>query len=91
MIGRFRETADRRAIFGHPTLVAPPAGRARPTWLAEFRKQWMKYVETTERLGKRLDDALGEYHELVSTRTRQLDRQMEKIDELILQRYFLGQ
>ncbi len=50
--------------------------------LAEFRKQWMKYVETMERLGKRLDDALGEYHELVSTRTRQLDRQMEKIDEL---------
>ncbi|MGH8679026.1 MAG: DNA recombination protein RmuC, partial [Burkholderiales bacterium] len=29
--------------------------------LADFRKQWAKYVETMERLGKRLDDALGEY------------------------------
>lgn len=50
--------------------------------LGEFRKQWLKYVETMGRLGKRLEDALGEYHELVNTRTRQLDRQMEKIDQL---------
>lgn len=50
--------------------------------LGEFRKQWLKYVETMGRLGKRLEDALGEYHELVNTRTRQLDRQMEKIDHL---------
>ena len=54
--------------------------------LADFRKQWDKYVETVERMGKRLEDAMSTYHEMTTTRTRQLERQMDKIDDLQAQR-----
>jgi DNA recombination protein RmuC len=50
--------------------------------LAEFKKQWVKYVEGMDRMGKRLEDATKEYQQLVSTRTRQLDRQLDKIEDL---------
>ena len=50
--------------------------------LGEFRKQWDKYVEVMDRLGKRLDDATKAYSELSSTRTRQLERQLDKIEAL---------
>ena len=50
--------------------------------LAEFKKQWAKYVEGMDRMGKRLEDASKEYQQLVNTRTRQLDRQLDKIDDL---------
>ena len=50
--------------------------------LAEFRKQWNKYVETVDRMGKRLEDVMTAYQEMTTTRTRQLERQMDKIDNL---------
>ena len=50
--------------------------------LAEFKKQWAKYVEGMDRMGKRLEDASKEYQQLVNTRTRQLDRQLDKIEDL---------
>ena len=50
--------------------------------LAEFKKQWAKYVEGMDRMGKRLEDASTEYQQLVNTRTRQLDRQLDKIEDL---------
>lgn len=50
--------------------------------LADFRKQWGKYVEAMEKLGRRLEDAMKDYGELTGTRTRQLDRQLDKIDAL---------
>jgi len=50
--------------------------------LAEFRKQWNKYVETMDKLGKRIDDTQKEYEHLTTTRARQLDRQLNKIDDL---------
>lgn len=50
--------------------------------LAEFRKQWTKFVESMDKLGKRIDDARKEYDNLTTTRTRQLDRQLNKIDDL---------
>jgi len=50
--------------------------------LTDFKKQWGKYVEAMEKLGKRLDDAMKDYTELTGTRTRQLDRQLDKIDAL---------
>jgi len=54
--------------------------------LADFRKQWDKYVETAEKMGKRLDDVMKAYQEMTTTRTRQLERQMDKIDDLQAQR-----
>jgi len=50
--------------------------------LAEFRKQWTKYVESMDKLGKRIEAAREEYDHLTTTRTRQLDRQLNKIDDL---------
>ncbi len=50
--------------------------------LAEFRKQWSRYTETMDKLGKRIDDTRKQYDELVGTRTRQLERQINKIDDL---------
>lgn len=50
--------------------------------LGAFRKQWAKYVESMARMGQRIDDAAREYHELTGVRTRQLDRQIDKIDDL---------
>jgi DNA recombination protein RmuC len=50
--------------------------------LAEFKKQWLKYVEGMDRMGDRLEAASKEYQKLISTRTRQLDRQLERIEDL---------
>lgn len=50
--------------------------------LADFKKQWLKFVECMDRLGKRLGDASKEYDSLVGVRTRQLERQLDKIDNL---------
>lgn len=50
--------------------------------LADFKKQWTKYVETMEKMGHRLEDAMKQYGELTGTRTRQLDRQLDRIDAL---------
>lgn len=50
--------------------------------LANFRKQWTKFVDGMDAMGKRLDSAMKEYQELVGVRTRQLDRQLDRIDDL---------
>ena len=50
--------------------------------LAEFKKQWGKFAEQMERMGKRLNDAQSEYQQLAGVRTRQLDRQLDKIEDL---------
>lgn len=51
--------------------------------VAEFRKHWTRYVESMEKMGRRIADADETYRELASTRTRQLDRQLDKIDDMI--------
>jgi DNA recombination protein RmuC len=50
--------------------------------LGEFGKQWRKYVERMDRMGERLGAALKEYENLVGVRTRQLDRQLDKVEDL---------
>jgi len=52
--------------------------------LAEFKKQWAKYVEGMEKMGRRLDEVYSEYRELAGVRTRQLDRQLDRIEDLRL-------
>lgn len=50
--------------------------------LAEFDKQWQKYVESMDRMGKRIEDARREFENLTSTRARQLEKPLQKIKEL---------
>ncbi len=50
--------------------------------LAEFKKQWGKYAECMDRMGERLKKAMDEYDSLAGVRTRQLERQLDKIDDL---------
>ncbi|MFQ5494493.1 MAG: DNA recombination protein RmuC, partial [Phycisphaerae bacterium] len=50
--------------------------------LAEFSKQWTKYVDVMDKMGARLDAAVKEYQELTGVRTRKLERQLDKIDDL---------
>jgi DNA recombination protein RmuC len=49
---------------------------------AEFEKQWGKYGDVVERLGKNLEQALKSYQDLTTTRTRQLERQLDRIQAL---------
>lgn len=50
--------------------------------LADFENQWQKYVESMNRMGKRIEDARKEFENLTSTRARQLEKPLQKIKEL---------
>lgn len=52
--------------------------------LSEFEKQWNLYVEAMEKMGRRIDDAKKEFEALTTTRTRQLERSLTKIQDLKL-------
>lgn len=47
-----------------------------------FLIQWQKYVETTDKLGKKLTEAQREYDSLVSTRRNKLERPLKRIDDI---------
>ena len=50
--------------------------------LAGFRMQWDKFVKVMGEIGERIDSAHAKYDEMVGTRRRMLDKQLEKIDQL---------
>ncbi len=50
--------------------------------LGTFSKQWQRYKEAMELMGRRIEDAKKTYDDLVGTRTRMLERPLEKIEEL---------
>ena len=50
--------------------------------LGAFNKQWQRYKEAMDAMGRRIDDAKKEYDNLVGTRTRMLERPLEKVEEL---------
>jgi len=50
--------------------------------LAAFKKQWEGFAKSFDTLGRRLDAAVEEYRALTTTRTRQLERQLERIEDL---------
>ena len=54
--------------------------------LAGFTGQWSRYVEEVERLGKQLETVRRTYDGLTGTRRRQLERQLERVEELREQR-----
>jgi len=49
---------------------------------SEFYKQWRMFTDKFETLGKRIDDVKKEFDALTTTRTKQLERPLEKIDTL---------
>jgi len=51
-----------------------------------FRKQWGEFLKKLELLGKRIGDAQKEYEVLSTTRRRQLERPLNKIEALRTQR-----
>jgi len=50
--------------------------------LADFRKQWEKYADVMDKMGKGLESCRINYDLLFSTRTRQLVKPLLKIDEI---------
>ncbi len=51
-----------------------------------FKDQWEKFKEQMERVGKQLGTVSESYHELTGTRERQLERPLQKIDEIRVER-----
>ncbi len=47
-----------------------------------FTRQWGRFVEQMDKLGHRLEGAQRDYDSLMGARRRQLDRQLERIDNL---------
>ena len=47
-----------------------------------FKKQWDEFLKKLDVLGKRIEDTQKEYESLVTTRRRQLERPLNKIDAL---------
>ena len=52
--------------------------------LSDFQTQWEKFIASMDKMGKRIDDAKKEYDGLVSTRTRALEKPLNKIKEIEL-------
>ena len=54
--------------------------------LGIFKKQWGEFVKKLELLGKRIEDTQKEYELLTTTRRRQLERPLNRIDDLRTQK-----
>lgn len=50
--------------------------------LGDFTKQWGMFVKQMDKMGDRLEDAGKAYEELKGVRTRQLERQLDKVEDL---------
>ena len=50
--------------------------------LNHFKLQWGKYVEVMDKMGRSLDTAKKDYDTMVSTRKRQLERPLDKIEDI---------
>jgi len=48
----------------------------------QFAKQWEKFKDEMDKLGRQLETARGTYDNMVTTRTRQLEKPIDKIEEL---------
>jgi DNA recombination protein RmuC len=50
--------------------------------LADFEDQWRRFTDAFEKVGKNLDTVQRAWDDLSGTRRRQLDRQLDRIDDL---------
>ena len=54
--------------------------------LGAFNKQWQMFVSSLEKMGRRIQDVQKEYQNLTTTRRNQLERQLQRIEDLRSQR-----
>lgn len=57
--------------------------------LGSFKKQWDKFLDKLQIVGKRIEDAQKEYENLTTTRVRQLERPLNRIEDLRTQKGLL--
>jgi len=50
--------------------------------LGTFNKQWEAFQKSMDTMGKKIDDAHDEFNKLTTTRKKQLERPLQKIEEL---------
>lgn len=50
----------------------------------QFRIQWKKYIEQMDKLGRRIDGLSSDFQTLVNTRTRGLEKPLDKIQNISL-------
>ena len=50
--------------------------------LADFEEQWRRFSEAFDKVGRQLDTVQRSWDDLAGTRRRQLDRQLDRIDDL---------
>lgn len=50
--------------------------------MGTFYKQWNAFIESMEKVGKRIEDARTEFSNLTTTRRNQLERPLKQIEEL---------
>jgi DNA recombination protein RmuC len=48
----------------------------------QFKTQWRKYVEQMDKIGRRIDGLSSDYQTLITTRTKALDRPIDKIENI---------
>lgn len=48
----------------------------------QFRKQWKEYLKQFDKVGKRIESLQSDYDTLMGTRRRQLDKPLDRIEEL---------
>jgi DNA recombination protein RmuC len=54
--------------------------------LGNFYKQWGNFIESFEKLGKKVDEAHGEYEKLMTIRRSKLQKPLDRIEQLRQQR-----
>ncbi len=54
------------------------------TLFSSFYKEWNKFIESFDKIGKKLDEAKYEYDSLLTTRKSKLEKQLKNIQELQL-------
>lgn len=50
--------------------------------LGAFQREWVKYCDVAEKMGKALEQAMKQFEALQGTRTRRLERQLDRIEDL---------
>lgn len=50
--------------------------------LAQFNSQWLKFTDSMEKVGRRINDAQKEYVNLSTTRLNQLERPLRQIEDI---------
>ncbi len=55
--------------------------------LNDFNKQWEKFKDSMDKMGKKLSDAQKEFNNLITTRTNQLERPLRKIEQVRVEKH----